>query len=177
MNYWCTMMFVGCHFQKYLRGSKRVLNTHGRHGGPKKLIGDQVQVFHTSSTRPPRHFWPKDGKRSRPTRFGCCIRTAWLGKVATDAATSYGLRLGRSLYCWKDNLIVFPMAPVSCQSNIWVDRNCWKKWTSRTCQGVASPPFGPLARASCRGPWGHVLGLEHDPHQVLVVPLPSHILP
>jgi hypothetical protein len=24
----------------------------------------------TSSTRHPRHFWPKDGKRSRPTRFG-----------------------------------------------------------------------------------------------------------
>ena len=55
---------------------KRVLDTHGRHGGPKKLIGDQVQVFLTSSTRPPRHFGPKDGKRSSPTRFGGWIRTA-----------------------------------------------------------------------------------------------------
>jgi hypothetical protein len=44
------MMFVGCHFQKCLRGSKKVLNTHGRHGGPNKLIGDQVQVC---SIRPP----------------------------------------------------------------------------------------------------------------------------
>jgi hypothetical protein len=152
MNYCCTMMFVGCHFQKYLRGSKRVLNTHGRHGGPKKLIGDQVQVFHTSSTRPPRHFWPKDRKRSRPTRFGRWIRTARLGKVATDATTSYEIRLGRSLYGWKDNLIELPMASVSCQNNIWVDRNRRKKWTSRIYQGVASPSFGPLARVSCWSP-------------------------
>ena len=53
-----------------------MLDTHGRHGGPKKLTGDQVQVFLTSSTRPPRHFGPKDGKRSSPTRFGGWIRTA-----------------------------------------------------------------------------------------------------
>jgi hypothetical protein len=39
-------------------------------GGSKKLVGSQVQVFPTSSTSPPRHFWPKDRKRSRPTRFG-----------------------------------------------------------------------------------------------------------
>jgi hypothetical protein len=32
-------------------------------------------VFPTSSTRHPLHFWPKDGKRSRPTRFECWIRT------------------------------------------------------------------------------------------------------
>jgi hypothetical protein len=50
-------MCVHCHFQKYIRGSKRVLNTHGRNRGPKRLIEDQVQVFPTPSTRPSRHFW------------------------------------------------------------------------------------------------------------------------
>jgi hypothetical protein len=33
------------------------------------LIGDQVQLFPTPSTRPPRHFWPKERMRSNPTRF------------------------------------------------------------------------------------------------------------
>ena len=64
------MMCVHCHFHKYIHGSKRVLKTHGRHGGQKKLIGGQVQVFPTSSTRTPRHFWPKERKRLNPTRFG-----------------------------------------------------------------------------------------------------------
>ena len=57
-------------FSEYIYGSKRVLKTHGRHGGPKKLIGGQVQVFPTSSTRTPRRFWSKERKRSNPTRFG-----------------------------------------------------------------------------------------------------------
>jgi hypothetical protein len=43
-------------FSKIHTWIKKVLNTYGRYGGPKKLIGDQVQVFPTSSTRPPRHF-------------------------------------------------------------------------------------------------------------------------
>ena len=64
------MMCVHCHFQKYIHGSKRVLKTHGRHGGPKKLIGGQVQVFPMSSTRTPHHFWPKERNRSNSTRFG-----------------------------------------------------------------------------------------------------------
>jgi hypothetical protein len=154
-----------------------MLNTHGRYGGPKKLIGDQVQVFPTSSTRPPRHLWRKDGKRSRGTRFGRWFRTAWLSQLATDATNSYGVRLGRSLYGWNGIFIEIPMALVSYPNSIWVDGNHWNKWTSRICQGAPSPPFGPLARVSCRSPWGHVLGLEHDTHQVLIVPLPSHILP
>jgi hypothetical protein len=53
-----------------IHGSKRVLNTHGRHEGSKRFIRDQVQVFHTFSTRPPRHFWAKDRKRSNPIGFG-----------------------------------------------------------------------------------------------------------
>jgi hypothetical protein len=154
-----------------------MLNTHGRYGGSNKLIGDQVQVFPTSSTRPPRHLLPKDGKRSRGTRVGRWFRTAWLGQLATDATTSYGVHLRRSLYGWKENFVKIPMALVSYPNSIWVDGNHWNKWTSRICQGAASPPFGPLARVSWRSPWGHVLGLEHDPHQVLVVPPPSHILP
>jgi hypothetical protein len=51
------------------------------------------------------------------------------------------------------------------------------KWTSRICQSAASPSFGPSAHVSCRSPWGRDLGLEQDPNQVLVMPLPSHIPP
>lgn len=50
------VMYVACHFRKYLCGLKRVLNVYGKHEGPKKLIGDEVQVFSVSSTTPPRHF-------------------------------------------------------------------------------------------------------------------------
>jgi hypothetical protein len=64
------------------------------------LIGDQVQVFPTSSTRHPCHFWPKYRKRSRPTSFGRWIQTAWLVQLATVATNSYGLHLGRSSYDW-----------------------------------------------------------------------------
>jgi hypothetical protein len=69
-----------------------------------------------------------------------------------DATTSYELCLGRSLYGWKDNLIELSMALVSYQNNVWVDGNRQKKWTSRICQGVASPGFGPLARVSSWSP-------------------------
>jgi hypothetical protein len=165
MNWCCAMMYVHYPFQKYIRGSKRVLNTHGRHGGPKRLIGDEVQVFPMSSTRHPCHFWPRDGKRSRPTRFGCWIRTAWLDQLATVATTSYGLGLGRSLYGWKGNFIELSMEQVLCQNHIWGDGNRPNKWTSWICQGAAPPTFGPSARVSCRSPCGRDLGLEHEPHQ------------
>jgi hypothetical protein len=84
-----TMMCVHCHFQKYIRGSKRVLNTHGRNRGPKRLIGDQVQVFPTPSTRPSCHFWLKDGKKSRQTHFERWIRTATHHHLVTDATGAF----------------------------------------------------------------------------------------
>jgi hypothetical protein len=53
-----------------------VWKLHGKHGGPKKLIGNQAQVLPMFSTRPPHHFWCKKRKSPNPTRFGCRIRTA-----------------------------------------------------------------------------------------------------
>jgi hypothetical protein len=47
-----------------------------KHGGPKKLIGDQAQISPMFSTRPPRHFWCKERKSPNQIRFGCWIRTA-----------------------------------------------------------------------------------------------------
>lgn len=38
----------------------------GMHKIPKKLIRDKV----SAPPPPPHHFWPKDEKRSNPTRFG-----------------------------------------------------------------------------------------------------------
>jgi hypothetical protein len=127
------------------------------------LIGDQLQVFHTSSTRPPCHFWPKDGKRSRPTHFGCWIWTAWLGQLATDSTTSYGLCLGSSLYGWKGNFIELTIERVSCQNHMWGYENLRNKWTSRIYQCVVSPSFGPSARVSCRSPWGRDLRVGARP--------------
>jgi hypothetical protein len=63
------------YFQKYIYRSKRVLKTPGRHGEPKKLIGDQFNIFPMLSIRPPRHFWCKERKSSNPTCFGCWIQT------------------------------------------------------------------------------------------------------
>ena len=76
MNWYCTMMFVHSHFQNYLHGSREGLIAYGKHGRLMKLIGDQIHVFLMSSTRPPRHFGPKERKSPSPTRFGSWIRTA-----------------------------------------------------------------------------------------------------
>jgi hypothetical protein len=71
-----------------------VWKLHGKHGGPKKLIGDQAQVFPMFPTRPPRHFWYKERKSPNPTCFECWIQTAGQSQVVTAATTSYRLRLG-----------------------------------------------------------------------------------
>ena len=68
---WCsTIKCVHSHFQNYLHGSREGLIAYGKHGRLIKLIGDQIQVFLTSSARPPRHFGSKDRKSPSPTRFG-----------------------------------------------------------------------------------------------------------
>ena len=59
MNWCCTIKCVRFYFQNYYHGSSKVLSAHGRHGRPRKLIGDQVNIFPTSPTRPPRQFSPK----------------------------------------------------------------------------------------------------------------------
>ena len=100
-----------------------MLDTHGRHGGTKKLIGDQVQVFLTSSTRPPRHFGPKDRKRSSPTRFGGCIRTAEKHRLVMDVTVAYELGLGRSSTSWKAYQVYFPTDPTSHPYLFGVDHN------------------------------------------------------
>jgi hypothetical protein len=51
------------------------LIAYGKHERLMKLIGDQIQVFLMSSTRPPRHFGSKDRKSPSPTCFGSWIRT------------------------------------------------------------------------------------------------------
>ena len=127
---------------------KRVLDTHGRHGGPKKLIGDQVQVFLTSSTRPPRHFGPKDGKRSSPTRFGGWIRTAEKHRLVMDATVAYGLGLDRSSTSWKAYQVYFPTDPTSHPHLFGVDHNHLFYADMFSAHDAASSYFGPMGRVS-----------------------------
>ena len=60
-----------------------------------------------SSTRPPRHFGPKDGKRSSPTCFGGWIRTVEKHRLVMDATVAYGLGLGHSSTSWKAYQVYF----------------------------------------------------------------------
>jgi hypothetical protein len=53
------MMCVHSHFQNYLHGSREGLIAYEKHGRLMKLIGDQIQVFLTSSASPPRHLVPR----------------------------------------------------------------------------------------------------------------------
>ena len=63
----------------------------------------------------------------------------------TGATVAYGLGFGRSLYGWKDNFKILPMALVSDPNSSRVGRNRRNKMTSRICLGVASPFFGHWA--------------------------------
>lgn len=84
-------------FSKLLMDQGKGLIAYGMHGRLKKLIGDQIQVILTSSTRPSHHFWPKERKSPSQTRFWSWIRTAEHSQLATVTSTSYGLRLGCSI--------------------------------------------------------------------------------
>jgi hypothetical protein len=68
--------FCAFSFLELLDWIKSCVKLHEKHGGLKKLIGDQAQVFPMFSNRLPRHFWCKQRKSPNPTHFGCWIRTA-----------------------------------------------------------------------------------------------------
>jgi hypothetical protein len=86
---------------------KRALNTYGRYGWPKKLIGDHFHIFPMFSTKPPRHFWCKERKSPNPTCLGCWIWIAGHNQVVTAATTSYELPLERYSTSWKAYQVYF----------------------------------------------------------------------
>ena len=67
------------------------------------------------------------------------IRTPGPPDSKTDAQDAYDLGFGRSLYCWKDNLITFPMPPVPYQTKIGVVRNRQNKTDFQRVFGAAPP--------------------------------------
>ena len=142
------MMCVHCHFQKYIRGSKRVLNAHGRHGGPKKLIGDHVQVFPNVLHQAITSILAQGKKEIKSNTFQCWIRTAGQWQLVTDATTSYGLRFGRSSTSWKTYEIYFQKDPASCPYLLGV--GCSHRFTTETfsVHGAVSPDFGLMGRVS-----------------------------
>ena len=63
-------------------------------------------------------------------------------------AQSLSILSRSSEYATKAKEIGFSMAPVSYQNSLRVNINCQNKWTYIICQGVKSPPFGPLGYVS-----------------------------
>ena len=63
-------------------------------------------------------------------------------KLVTQDAS--GLHFWRSIYGWKANFIRKPIQVVSHQKTFGINGNHQNKWTSRICQGAATPSFGPL---------------------------------
>jgi hypothetical protein len=70
------------------------------------------------------------------------FQTPGTTRTKMDVHVAYGVRLGCSLYGWKDNFKKLPMELVSGPNSSGVDRNRLHKLTSRICFGAA-PLFSP----------------------------------
>ena len=83
-----------------------------------------------------------------------------------NATATYGVRLRRNLYGWKDNFISFQTPPDSGPYLFGVNGNSRNKSTSRIWKGAAPPLLGqwPVYRV---GPSTHVVGappvVAHNP--------------
>ena len=60
----------------------------------------------------------------------------------TDAHVAFGVGFGCTLYGWKDNSNMLPMALVTSPNSFGVDGNCPRKLTYRICPGAAMLSFG-----------------------------------
>jgi len=148
MNWWCAMMCIHCHFQKYIHGSKRLLNTHGRRGGSRKLIGTGSMYSHRP---PPGNYdtlaqWKIEIESN--TFWKGWIRTAGKRQLVMAARTSYGFRFGRSRTSWKAYQVYFHMDPASYPYLLGVGRS--HRFTTETLSvhGAASPDFDPMGCVS-----------------------------
>ena len=70
------------------------------------------------------------------------FRTPGVARTKTDAQVAYRVRFGRSLYGWKDNFKMLPMALVLDPNSSGVDGNRLIKLMSSFCPGAATPSFG-----------------------------------
>jgi hypothetical protein len=148
MNWCCTIKCVYFHFQNYLHGWRECSIAYGKNERLMKLIGDQVQIFLMSSTKPPRHFWLKERKSPSPTRFGRWIRTAEQSQLPTVATTSYGLQLGRYRTFWKAYQVYFPTDLDSCRYLVKYVRSSYFNTETFSVHGAASLDCCPMGRVS-----------------------------
>ena len=70
------------------------------------------------------------------------FRTPGIARTKTDAQVAYRVGFGRSLYDWKDNFNMLPMAPVSGPNSFGVIGNRPRNLTSNFYPGAATPSFG-----------------------------------
>ena len=91
------------------------------------------------------------------------FRTPGVARTKTDAQVAYRVRFGRSLYGWKDNFKMLPIAPVSGPNSSGVDGNRPGKLTSRISPGAASLFLGRWSVYRVGAQQGRVQGSLHDP--------------
>ena len=70
------------------------------------------------------------------------FRSPITARTKMDAQVAYGVGFGRSLYGWKDNFKMLPMALVSGPKSLGVNRNRPNKLMPRIYPGAATPSFG-----------------------------------
>jgi hypothetical protein len=104
MNWCCTSKFVYFLFQNYLQGSREGQIAYGKHGRLMKLIGDQVQVFLMSSTKPHVTFGLR---KERVKSNTLTIPTTELSQLVIVTTASCGIRLGCSGSLWKAYQVYF----------------------------------------------------------------------
>ena len=95
------------------------------------------------------------------------FRTPGVARTKTDAQVAYRVRFGRSLYGWKDNFKMLPMALVSGPNPSGVDRNRPRKLISSFCPGAVTPSFGLWALYHVGAHYGRVPGVLHDPREFI----------
>ena len=109
-----------------------------------------------------------ESPRWRPKSSSSSSQSPGAAHTKNDSQAAYGVRIGHSLYGWKDNFKELPMAPASGQNSFGVNRNTQNKTTSRICHGAATPSFGLLAHVSCWGPlWTWLGGHARPNHHII----------
>ena len=89
-----------------------------------------------------------ESPRWRPKSCSSPSRSSVAARTKNDAQAAYRVQFGRCLYAWKDNFVELAMELVSGPNSIRVDRNRQNMWTSRICQGAATPSFGSIRDVS-----------------------------
>jgi hypothetical protein len=93
-------VFVQFHFTKYLLGSRKVLNTCGRNGGPNIFTGTKSKSSPCFPHKATTSLFTQGKKEIKSNMFlESLIQTAEQYQLVTAATTSYGICLGHISTC------------------------------------------------------------------------------